>query len=169
MTSPYTLFKIQPNALLIQQKIIIAKSGCYSVSSGWMDILEVLASGMTESRGDSAKACFNSWSSTDAISLSAISQLSLSQSKARSPNRDDAKQPWHFHDQVGIMWDHHEFGECWLSQESVVRSLKISDQKLYSYHAEIFPSPEGYGKSDLTDRGFYYTRDYAMERSPTGA
>jgi hypothetical protein len=44
--------------------------------------LGVLASGMTGSNGDSAKACFSSWSSTDAISLSAISQLSLSQSKA---------------------------------------------------------------------------------------
>jgi hypothetical protein len=30
---------------------------------------------------DFSKACFNSWSSADAISLSAISQLSLSQSK----------------------------------------------------------------------------------------
>jgi hypothetical protein len=29
--------------------------------------------------GDSAKACFNSWSSTDTVSLSAVSQLSLSQ------------------------------------------------------------------------------------------
>jgi hypothetical protein len=28
--------------------------------------------------GDSAKACFNSWSSTDAVSLSVVSQLSLS-------------------------------------------------------------------------------------------
>jgi hypothetical protein len=32
--------------------------------------------------GDSAKACFNSWSSVGAISLSAVSQLPLSQSKA---------------------------------------------------------------------------------------
>jgi hypothetical protein len=31
-------------------------------------------------RGDSAKACFKSWSSVDVVSLSAISQLSLSQS-----------------------------------------------------------------------------------------
>jgi hypothetical protein len=47
-----------------------------------MDILEVLASGMTKSEGDSAKACFRSWSSTDIVSLLAILQLSLSQSKA---------------------------------------------------------------------------------------
>jgi hypothetical protein len=53
-----------------------------SVSSGWMDVLEVLASGMTGSRGNSAKACFNLWSSTDASNLSTVSQLSLSQSKA---------------------------------------------------------------------------------------
>jgi hypothetical protein len=31
--------------------------------------------------GDLAKACFNSWSSADASNLSAVSQLSLSQSK----------------------------------------------------------------------------------------
>jgi hypothetical protein len=51
-----------------------------SVSSSWMG---VLASGMTGSGGDSAKACFNSWSSMDANSQQAVSQLSLSQSKAR--------------------------------------------------------------------------------------
>jgi hypothetical protein len=51
------------------------------VSSGWMDVLEVLASGMTGSEGDSAKACFNSWSYMDVVILSAISQLSLLQSK----------------------------------------------------------------------------------------
>jgi hypothetical protein len=33
--------------------------------------------------GDSAKACFSSWSSMDAVSLLVVSQLSLSQSKAR--------------------------------------------------------------------------------------
>jgi hypothetical protein len=33
--------------------------------------------------GDSAWACFNSWSSIDVVSLSVVSQLSLSQSKAR--------------------------------------------------------------------------------------
>jgi hypothetical protein len=55
-----------------------------SVSSGWMDVLEVLASGITGSRGaDSAKAGFNSWSSVDAASLSAVMQLSLSKPKAR--------------------------------------------------------------------------------------
>jgi hypothetical protein len=48
-----------------------------------MDVLEVLASSMTGFGGDSVKACFNSWSSVDAVSLSAVSQLSLSQSKAR--------------------------------------------------------------------------------------
>jgi hypothetical protein len=34
-----------------------------SASSGWLDVLEVLASGMTGSGWDLAKACFNSWSS----------------------------------------------------------------------------------------------------------
>jgi hypothetical protein len=67
------------------------------------------------------------------------------------------------------MWNRHDFGECRPSLESVVCSLKISNHKLYSFCAEIFPCPEGYGKSDLTDGGCCSTRDYAMERSPTGA
>jgi hypothetical protein len=49
-----------------------------NVSSGWMDVLEVLASDMIRSSGDSAKACFSSWSFVDASNLLAVSQLSLS-------------------------------------------------------------------------------------------
>jgi hypothetical protein len=67
------------------------------------------------------------------------------------------------------MWDHHELGECRLSQESVVRSLKISDLKLYIFHEEIFLSPEGHGENDLVNEGYCCTRDYAMERNPTRA
>jgi hypothetical protein len=62
----------------------------------------------------------------------------------------------------------HEFGEHWSSQESVVSSLKIGDLKLFVFRAEVFPSPEGYGKGDLADGGCSYRRDYAMEGSPTG-
>jgi hypothetical protein len=51
-----------------------------SVSSGWM---EVLASCMIRSGGDPTKAFFNSWSSVDAVSQLIVSELSLSQSKAR--------------------------------------------------------------------------------------
>jgi hypothetical protein len=67
------------------------------------------------------------------------------------------------------MRDRHELGECRSSQESIARHLKIGDLKLCSLHAEIVLSLEGYEKSDLIDGGHYYTRDYAMERSPTGA
>jgi hypothetical protein len=67
------------------------------------------------------------------------------------------------------MRDHHELGEFQSSQEKVVRGLKISDLKLYSLCAEIFLSPEGYRKRDLTNGGRYCTMDYAIERSPTGA
>jgi hypothetical protein len=48
-----------------------------SVSFSWMDVLEVLASDMTESGVDLAKACFNYWSFVDAISPSAVSEHSL--------------------------------------------------------------------------------------------
>jgi hypothetical protein len=63
-----------------------------SVSSGWMD---VLASDMTESRGYSAKAYFSSWSSADASSLSAVSQLSIVVESPLdvSPDGDDATWP----------------------------------------------------------------------------
>jgi hypothetical protein len=63
------------------------------------------------------------------------------------------------------MWDRYELGECRPSQENVVRSLKIGDLKLYSLRVEIFPSPEGYVKRDLTNGGRCCTRDYAMERA----
>jgi hypothetical protein len=42
-----------------------------------------LASCMIRSGGDLTKACFNSWSSVDAVSQLIVSELSLSQSKAR--------------------------------------------------------------------------------------
>jgi hypothetical protein len=85
-----------------------------------------------------------------------------------SPDRDDTTRPWHLQDQVGVMWDCLELGECRPSQESIVRSLKIDDLKLYTFYVEIFPSPEGHGENDLADGGYCYTRDYAIERSPTG-
>jgi hypothetical protein len=46
----------------------------------------------------------------------------------------------------------HEFGECRPSQESVVRHLEVGYLKMQVFSAEIFLSPEGYGKSGLTDR-----------------
>jgi hypothetical protein len=86
-----------------------------------------------------------------------------------SPDRDDTTRPWNLQDQVGIMWDRHELGECRPSQESILRSLKIDDLKLHSFHVDIFLSPEGHVENNLADGGCCYTRDYAMERSPTGA
>jgi hypothetical protein len=66
------------------------------------------------------------------------------------------------------MWDHHELGECRLSQESGVCGLEIGDLELYSLCTEILLSPEGYGKRYLTNGCRCCTRDYAMERGPTG-
>jgi hypothetical protein len=86
-----------------------------------------------------------------------------------SPDGDDATRPWHLQDQVGIMQDRHELEECHPSQESVVCHQEISDLKLYSFCAEMVPSPEGYGMSDMINEGRYCTREYAMERSPTRA
>jgi hypothetical protein len=55
------------------------------------------------------------------------------------------------------------------SQESIVRSLKIDELKLYRLRVEIFSSPECYRKGDLIDGGSCCTRDNAMEGSPTRA
>jgi hypothetical protein len=120
--------------------------------------------------GDSAKACFNSWSSTDGVSLSAVSQLSVTIKSPLgvSPDGDDATRPCHLQDQVSVIWDRHELGECQPSQERVVRNPEIRDLKLYSLHAENFLSPEGYRKRDLANGGHCYTRDCAMERRTTG-
>jgi hypothetical protein len=63
------------------------------------------------------------------------------------------------------MWNRHKLGECQSSQESVVRSLKIGDLKLYGLHVKIFPSPEGHGKSDLAIGGCCCTMGYVMERT----
>jgi hypothetical protein len=46
-----------------------------SLSSGWIDSLEVLDSGMIGSWGDSVKVFFKSESSADANSASTVSQL----------------------------------------------------------------------------------------------
>jgi hypothetical protein len=86
-----------------------------------------------------------------------------------SPDGDDATWPWHLQDQACVVWYCHKLGECRLSQESVIHSLKISDLKLYGLRTEIFLSLKGHGKSDLADGGHYCTRDYAMEGSPTRA
>jgi hypothetical protein len=63
----------------------------------------------------------------------------------------------------------HELGECQPSKESIVHSLKISHLELYSFSSEVLPSPERYGKRDLTDGRRGCTGDYAMERSLTSA
>jgi hypothetical protein len=68
-----------------------------SVSFNWMDIL---AAGMTGLGGDSDKACFNSWSSTDASNLATLPVAIESQV---SPDGDDATWPRHLQDQVGIV------------------------------------------------------------------
>jgi hypothetical protein len=67
------------------------------------------------------------------------------------------------------MRNHHELGEHWPSQESVVRSLKISHLELYSFSSKVLLSPEDYRKRDMTDMRRYYIGDYDMERSSTSA
>jgi hypothetical protein len=45
------------------------------------------------------------------------------------------------------MWNCHKHGVCRPSQESIVRSIKIEDLKLYGLRAEIFPNLEDHGRA----------------------
>jgi hypothetical protein len=142
-----------------------------SVSSSWMDILEVLASGMTRSGGGLGQdllQLLELYGCRQSISYLATLLIAVKSPLDISPDGDDTTRPQHLQNHVGIMCDCHELGECWPSQQSIVCTLKIGDLKLYSLRTEIFLSPKGYGKRNLTDGGCYYTRDYAMEWSPTG-
>jgi hypothetical protein len=134
-----------------------------------MGILEVLASGMTGSGvlGQGLLQLLELCGCHGCVSHLATLPITAKSPFEVSPDGDDAMWPWHLKDQVGIIGDLHELGEWRSSQESIVRRLKIGDLKLSTLHAEIVPNPEGYGKSDLIDRGHCCTRDYAMERSPT--
>jgi hypothetical protein len=139
-----------------------------------MDVFEVLASGMTGSEGGGGLSqgllqLLELYGRRQSIAHLATVPVTVKSLLNDSRDGDDATWPWHLQDQVGVMWDHHELGECWPSQESIVRSLKIGDLKLYGLCAEIFPSTEGYGKSDLADGGCCCTRDYALKRSSIGA
>jgi hypothetical protein len=113
-----------------------------SESSSWMDVLEVLASGMTGCGGRGGGTLLDIVIGAHDI----------------SPDGDDIVRSWHFQNQVGIVRNFHELGECRPSQEGVVCYLKVNYLKL-----QVFSSPEGYRKSDLTYEGCCYTRDYAME------
>jgi hypothetical protein len=63
--------------------------------------------------------------------------------------------------------DCHELGEHWPSKERVVCHFKIDYLELHVLGAEVFPSPEGHRKSDLTDGGCHCPMDYSVEWSPT--
>jgi hypothetical protein len=60
----------------------------------------------------------------------------------------------------------HELGECRLSKECIVCHFEIGYLKLHILGSEVFPCPEGHGKSDLADGGRRCSGDYAMEGSP---
>jgi hypothetical protein len=101
-----------------------------------MDVLEVLASGMIGSGGGGAglgqgllqvlELCgrHESVGHLATLPVVVIGLLGV------SPDGDDTMRPWHLQDQVGIMWDHHELGECRPSQESIVSHLEIGDLEM---------------------------------------
>jgi hypothetical protein len=111
-----------------------------SVSFGWMDIL---ATGMTGSGGlgQGLLQLLELYERRQSISYLTTLSIAVKSPLDVSPDGDDTTWPWHLQDQVGIMWDSHELGEYWPSQESGVVSLKIGDLKLYSLCVEIFPTP----------------------------
>jgi hypothetical protein len=76
---------------------------------------------------------------------------------------------WRLQDQVGIVRNCHELGDCQSSQEGIVHCLEVGYLKLQVFSAEVFLSPKSYRKSNLADGGCHCSRYYAMERCPTGA
>jgi hypothetical protein len=127
-----------------------------SVSSGWMDIFEVLALSMTESGGRGGLGqgllqllelyrLYEYVGHLAAPLVAVIGMLDV------SPDGDDTSQCWHLQKQISLMQNRQEHGECRSSQEGVVVHLEISNLKLQVLYVEVFLSPKGHGKSDLTD------------------
>jgi hypothetical protein len=66
---------------------------------------------------------------------------------------DDSFWAFHLQNQVGILRNHHELGQCRPPEECIVCHLKIGYLKLHVLGAEVLLSPEGHGKSDLAGGG----------------
>jgi hypothetical protein len=73
--------------------------------------MDVLASGMTRSRGGLGQGllqllelygCCQSASCLTTLPVIVKTPLNV------SPDREDTTRPMHLQDQVGVMWDHHE-------------------------------------------------------------
>jgi hypothetical protein len=101
-----------------------------------MDVLEVLASGMTRSGGGEGGLdqgllqILELYGHHVLVDRLAPLHIIVKSLLDVSLDGDDTTQPRHLSDQVGIMRDHHELGECRPSQESFVCCLEISDLKL---------------------------------------
>jgi hypothetical protein len=140
-------------------------------TSGWIEFLDVFASGMIKSRGGGLSKgllqflelyrCDNSIGSLTALLVTVISVLDV------SLNKDDIVWFWYLSDQVGILRNCHELGECRPPEECIVCRFKIGYFKLHVLSVEIFLSLESHGKSDLIDRVRCCPRDYSVEGSLT--
>jgi hypothetical protein len=92
-----------------------------SVSSGWMDVLEVLATGTTWSGGGGGGTRPRLASTLEALRMPSVYQFLVALPVVVkslldiSPDGDDTMRPWHLQDHVGVMWDRHGLGECRLS------------------------------------------------------
>jgi hypothetical protein len=66
-----------------------------------------------------------------------------------SPNGDDVVRSWNLQDQVSIMRDCHKFGECRLTEKSIVCGFEISNLELQVFSTKNFPSPESHRNRKL--------------------
>jgi hypothetical protein len=80
---------------------------------------------------------------------------------------DDSVWARHLQNQVGIVKNCHELGECRPPEECVVCRFEIGYLKLHALGVEVLPSPKGHGKSDLATGGCCCSEDYSMEGSLT--
>jgi hypothetical protein len=132
--------------------------------------MDILASGLIGSEGDSAKAfsflelygCREFIDCVTAHLVTVVSTLDV------SLDGDDTVQSGHLEDQVGVVRNRHELGMCQPPQKGIVRCLEVGYLKLQIFYVEVFSSPQDHEKSDLTNRSRCCSRDHTMEWSPTG-
>jgi hypothetical protein len=62
----------------------------------------------------------------------------------------------------------HELSKCQTAKDNIVCCIEVGYLEVKVFSREVFLSPEGHRKSDLSDWGHCCARDYDVKRGPTG-
>ena len=68
-------------------------------------------------------------------------------------NRDDAATPRHLEDVVAVVGHRHEFGQCRISEDGIVRQADVGDVEVNELGAVVVTLAKGDGKADLPYQG----------------